>query len=66
MNFRSTVAERAIEAVNRLLDAAMTTAWTSTLSHQHMWPPSDEEWVADDASSAQENSSAPNQTGKQH
>ncbi|OAF13632.1 hypothetical protein AYJ54_43720 [Bradyrhizobium centrolobii] len=36
MNYCSSVAERAIEAVNRLLIAAMTSAWTSTLNHQHV------------------------------
>jgi hypothetical protein len=36
MNFSSSVAERAIWVVNRLLIAAMTSAWTSTLTHQHV------------------------------
>ncbi|WP_234679437.1 hypothetical protein [Bradyrhizobium monzae] len=42
MNYCSSAAERAIEAVNRLLIAAMTCAWTSTLNHQHVLPPPDE------------------------
>ncbi len=48
MNY-SSVAERAIEAVNRLLIAAMTLAWTSALDHQHALPPQEEEGDADDA-----------------
>jgi hypothetical protein len=53
----SSVAERAIEAVNRLLIAAMTSAWTSTLSHQHALPPPEESGDADSTSSQQESSS---------
>lgn len=62
----SSVAERAIEAVNRLLIAAMTFAWTSALDHQHAWPPQEEEGEADDACLEPENSSAPDCAGKQH
>lgn len=47
MNY-SSAAERAIEAVNRLLIAAMTLAWTSALSHQHALPPQEEDGDADD------------------
>jgi hypothetical protein len=46
MNYCSSVVERTIEAVDRLLIAAVTSAWTSTLSNQHILPPSG---VADDA-----------------
>ncbi|WGD55604.1 hypothetical protein QA641_18015 [Bradyrhizobium sp. CB1650] len=42
MNYCSSAAERAIEAVNRLLVAAMTSAWTSTLNHQHVVLPAEE------------------------
>jgi hypothetical protein len=59
MNYSSSVAERAIWAINRLLVAAMTSAWTSTLSHQHAWPPLEEDGDADDVCSPGENSSAP-------
>ncbi|MEK9284300.1 MULTISPECIES: hypothetical protein [unclassified Bradyrhizobium] len=55
MNPCSSAAERAIEAVNRLLIIAMTYAWTATLNHQHIVLPSDE---ADGKVSAQENSAA--------
>jgi len=65
MNY-SSVAERAIEAVNRLLIAAMTFAWTSALNHQHALPPQEEEGEADDACLERENSSAPDCAGKQH
>jgi hypothetical protein len=43
MNYCSSVAERAIEAVNRLLIATMTSVWTSTLIHQHLLPPPEED-----------------------
>lgn len=65
MNY-SSAAERAIEAVNRLLVAAMTLAWTSALSHQHALPPQGEDGDADDSSLEQEDSSAPDGGGKQH
>ena len=42
MNYCSSAAKRAIEAANRLLIAAMTCAWTSTLNHQHVLPPPDD------------------------
>jgi len=62
----SSAAERVIEAVNRLLIAAMTSAWTSALSHQHAAPPegddgNDHESCLDEASSP-----APEGTGEQH
>lgn len=63
MNY-SSAAERAIEAVNRLLIAAMTLAWTSALSHQHALPPQGED--GDDACLERENSSAPDCAGRQH
>jgi hypothetical protein len=63
----SSVAERAIEAVNRLLIAAMTFAWTSALDHQHALPPEGEHGDADDeAGLERESSSAPDCAGKQH
>lgn len=65
MNY-SSAAERAIEAVNRLLVAAMTLAWTSALSHQHALPPQGEDGDADDACLGRENASAPDCAGKQH
>jgi len=66
MNY-SSAAERAIEAVNRLLVAAMTLAWTSALSHQHVLPPQGEDGDADDdAGLEREDSSAPDCAGKQH
>ena len=66
MNYLS-VAERAVEAVNRLLIAAMTFAWTSALDHQHALPPEGEEGDADDeAGLGRGNSSAPDCVGKQH
>ena len=58
--------ERAIEAVNRLIIAAMTFAWTSALSHQHALPPQGEDDDADDdARLAREDSSAPDCARKQ-
>lgn len=51
MSYCSSAVERAIEAVNRLLIAAMTCAWTSTLNHQHVLPPSDDADGAGDVSS---------------
>lgn len=65
MNY-SSAAERAIEAVNRLLAAAMTLAWTSALNHQHVLPPQGDDGDADDVCPERENSSAPDCAGKQH
>ncbi|TYL85994.1 hypothetical protein FXB40_42580 [Bradyrhizobium rifense] len=66
MNY-SSAAERAIEALNRLLIAAMTFAWTSALDHQHALPPQGEDGDDDDdACPERENSSAPDCAGKQH
>jgi len=62
MNY-SSAAERVIEAVNRLLTAAMTSAWTSALSHQHAAPPDGDD---DESSLGEESSSAPDGAGKQH
>jgi hypothetical protein len=56
MNYNS-VAERAIEAVNRLLIAAMTSAWTSTLNHQHVLP-FQEDYSVDESSEQQSSSAA--------
>ena len=64
MNY-SSVAERAIEAVNRLLIAAMTFAWTSALDHQHALPPQ-EDGDTDDACPERDSSAASDGTGKQH
>ena len=36
MNYVSSVAERAIHSVDRLINQAMTYAWTSALEHR--WP----------------------------
>jgi hypothetical protein len=66
MNYCSSVAERAIIAVNRLLVAAMTSAWTTTLSHQHVLPPQEEDCTADDMGSEQESSSAADLIGRQN
>lgn len=65
MNY-SSAAERVIEAVNRLLIAAMTSAWTSALSHQHAAPPDDEDGSDEQSSLGEESSSAPEGTGKHH
>jgi hypothetical protein len=66
MNYPS-AAERAIEAANRLLIAAMTFAWTSALSHQHMLPPQEEDGdIDDEARLERESPSAPDGAGKQH
>ncbi|MBR0823795.1 hypothetical protein [Bradyrhizobium liaoningense] len=65
MNY-SSVAERAIEAVNRLLIAAMTFAWTSALDHQHALPPQEEDSDTDDACPERESSSTSDCTGKRH
>ena len=63
----SSVAERAIEAVNRLLIAAMTFAWTSALDHQHALPPEGEDGDADDdAGLERESPSAPDCARRQH
>ena len=56
MNYNS-VAERAIEAVNRLLIAGMTSAWTSTLNHQHVLP-FQEDYSVDESSEQQSSSAA--------
>ncbi|MET3992706.1 hypothetical protein ABID65_004356 [Bradyrhizobium sp. S3.9.2] len=65
MNY-SSVAERAIEAVNRLLIAAMTLAWTSALDHQHALPPQEEDGDTDDVCPERDSSTASDGTGKQH
>ena len=65
MNY-SSAAERVIEAVNRLLIAAMTSAWTSTLSHQHAAPPEVDGGDDDGSSLGAQNSSALEGTDKQH
>jgi hypothetical protein len=65
MNY-SSAAERVIEAVNRLLIAAMTSAWTSALSHQHAAPPEGDDGSDDESALAEESSSAPDGAGKQH
>ncbi|WP_407118462.1 hypothetical protein [Bradyrhizobium sp. LMG 9283] len=65
MNY-SSAAERVIEAVNRLLTAAMTSAWTSALSHQHAAPPEGDDGNADESSLDEANSSAAGSAGKQH
>ncbi|MCP3477247.1 hypothetical protein NLM33_44620 [Bradyrhizobium sp. CCGUVB1N3] len=64
MNY-SSVAERAIEIVNRLLIAAMTSAWTSALDHQHALPTSEEDCSADECSE-QERSLVKNLAEKHH
>ena len=65
MNY-SSAAERVIEAINRLLIAAMTAAWTSALSHQHAAPPEDNDGNDDESSLDEDGSSAPEGAGKQH
>ncbi|MDD1523134.1 MULTISPECIES: hypothetical protein [Bradyrhizobium] len=65
MNY-SSAAERVIEAVNRLLTAAMTSAWTSALSHQHAAPPDGEAGSDDESSLGEESASAPDGAGNQH
>jgi len=59
MNYSSSVAERAILAIDRFLVAAMTSAWTTTLRHQHALPPQEEDCSADDICSSREKPSAP-------
>jgi hypothetical protein len=66
MNHCSSVAERAIEAVNRLLIAAMTSAWTSTLIHQHALPPSEEDASGGEVCPQQDSSSASEWLGGHH
>ncbi|BBO07506.1 MULTISPECIES: hypothetical protein [Bradyrhizobium] len=65
MNY-SSAAERVIEALNRLLIAAMTSAWTSALSHQHAEPPEGDDGNDDESSLDEDSSSAPEGAGKQH
>jgi hypothetical protein len=65
MNY-SSAAERVIEAVNRLLIAAMTSAWTSALSHQHLAPPEVDDGYEEDSSLDEQSSSAPEGADKQH
>ncbi|WP_128938741.1 hypothetical protein [Bradyrhizobium zhanjiangense] len=65
MNY-SSAAERVIEAVNRLLLAAMTSAWTSALSHQHAAPPEGDDGNDDESPLGQERSSAPDGAGNRH
>ncbi|OAF16396.1 hypothetical protein [Bradyrhizobium neotropicale] len=55
MNQCSSAAERAIEAVNRLLIVTLTYAWTATLTHQHIMLPLEE---AEGELSSQEHSAA--------
>lgn len=62
MNY-SSAAERVIEAVNRLLIAAMTSAWTSALSHQHAAPPEGDDGNDDGSSLDEGSSSAPEGCG---
>ncbi|MEZ2145400.1 hypothetical protein AAE026_24390 [Bradyrhizobium sp. DN5] len=62
----SSAAERVIEAVNRLLLAAMTSAWTSALSHQHAAPPEGDDSNDDESSLGQESSSALDGAGNRH
>ncbi|MGV7211972.1 hypothetical protein [Bradyrhizobium sp. UFLA05-112] len=66
MNYCSSIADRAIEAINRLLIVAMTSAWTSTLSHQHALPPAEEDDSDDDACSRQHSASPSDWNGRQH
>ncbi|WP_130220712.1 hypothetical protein [Bradyrhizobium genosp. SA-3] len=65
MNY-SSAAERVIEAVNRLLIAAMTSAWTSALSHQHATPPEGDDGNDNESSLGQESSSALDGAGNRH
>ncbi|WP_146006568.1 hypothetical protein [Bradyrhizobium forestalis] len=65
MNY-SSAAERVIEAVNRLLIAAMTSAWRSALVHQHAAPPEGDDGNDDEFSLDEANSSAPEGASKQH
>ena len=58
MNYSSSVAERVILAINRLLVAAMTSAWTSALCHQHALPPQEGDCSANHICSSLEKSSA--------
>ena len=59
MNYSSSVAERAILAIDRFLVAAMTSAWTTTLRHQHALPPQEEDCSADDICSLREKRTRP-------
>lgn len=65
MNY-SSAAERVIEAVNQLIIAAMTSAWTSALSHQHAAPPEGDDGNDDEASLDEVSSSAPESADRQH
>lgn len=65
MNY-SSAAERVFEAVSRLLVVAMTSAWTSALSHQHALPPQGEDGDDDDSCLDREDSSAPDGARKHH
>ena len=58
MHFSSSVAERAIWVVNRLLIAAMTSAWTSTLTHQHILQLLDDDDFSSGETSSQQEDSA--------
>jgi hypothetical protein len=58
MHFSSSVAERAIWVVNRLMIAAMTSAWTSTLTHQHILQLLDDDDSSSGETSSQQEDSA--------
>ncbi len=64
MNY-SSVAGRAIEIVNRMLIAAMTSAWTSALDHHPALPASEENCDADECLE-RESAPAANLTERQH
>ena len=59
MNYASSAAERAVLIVDRLLIAAMTSAWTSTLRHWHALPAQDERCCTSDVFPSHKASSAP-------
>ncbi|RQH06250.1 hypothetical protein [Bradyrhizobium sp. RP6] len=64
MNY-SSAAACVIDAVNRLLIAAMTSAWISALNHQHAAPPEGDGGDDDQSSLDEASSSAPEGAGKQ-
>jgi len=58
MKYTSSLAERTILAVNRLIVATMTSAWITTLRHQHLLAPPQQDHDADEIGSLQERSPA--------
>jgi hypothetical protein len=53
MKYTSSLAERTFLAVNRLIAATMTSAWITTLRHQHVLAPPQQDHDADEIGSLQ-------------